>query len=136
VASTDCAFCSIAAGPSHANVVDEDAHTVCFLHPQPATRGHALVIPRRHSEDLYAVEGADLAHVILAAQRLALRFCDRLEADGINLINACRPAAWQTVFHFHMHVVPRYAGDELVPPWMPQAGDPAELEALAATLRG
>jgi len=116
--------------------VDEDAHTVCFLHPQPATRGHALVIPRRHSEDLYTVEGADLAHVILAAQRLAARARERLGADGVTLMNSCGAAAWQTVFHFHMHVIPRYADDPLRLPWTPAPGDMDEIAATGALLRG
>jgi histidine triad (HIT) family protein len=100
----------------------------------PATRGHCLVIPRAHATDLTDVPAADLAACAAAAQELARRALDRLGADGVNLINSCRPAAWQTVFHFHVHVIPRYAGDPLVLPWRPAPGDDAEIEAAAAAL--
>ena len=71
----------------------------------------------------------------LAAQRLAKRAKDVLGADGVNLINSCGAAAWQTVFHFHMHVVPRYDDDPLELPWTPAPGDSDEIKAAAAELR-
>ena len=69
------------------------------------------------------------------AQQLAVRALERLDADGVNLFNSCGAAAWQTVFHFHVHVIPRYADDPLRLPWIPAPGDPAEIEAAANTLR-
>jgi histidine triad (HIT) family protein len=101
----------------------------------PATRGHALVVPREHSRDLLQVPDEDLTACAAAARRLAGRASERLGAAGVNLLNSCGPAAWQTVFHFHVHVIPRYAGDPLVLPWTPAAGDPAEIARAAATLR-
>ena len=77
----------------------------------------------------------DLAAVAAAAKRQALRVRDRLGADGVNLINSCGAAAWQTVFHFHMHVIPRYEGDPLKLPWIPASGDMDEIAAVAAELR-
>ena len=71
----------------------------------------------------------------VAAQRLAGGRCERLGADGVNLINSCGAAAWQTVFHFHMHVIPRYEGDPLRLPWVPGPGDADEIAAAAAELR-
>jgi histidine triad (HIT) family protein len=102
----------------------------------PATRGHALVIPRAHSADLLSVEPEDLRAVALAAQRLAACAKARLRADGVNLLNSCGRAAWQTVFHFHVHVIPRYEGDPLRLPWVPGAGDPAAIAAAAQELTG
>jgi histidine triad (HIT) family protein len=136
MSESDCTFCSILRGEREAAIVDEDEHTVAFMYADPATRGHALVIPRRHFEDLYSVNPEDLAHTARAAQRLALRMRERLAADGVNLINACRPAAWQLVFHFHLHVVPRYTGDPVTLPWTPAPGDPGEIAAAAGVLRG
>jgi histidine triad (HIT) family protein len=133
--ASDCTYCSILRGETPAAIVDEDEHTFAFLYADPATRGHTLVVPRRHSEDLYTVDPDDLAHTARAAQRVAATLRDRLGADGVNLLNACRPAAWQAVFHFHLHVVPRYAGDPLTLPWTPSPGDPQELAATAAALR-
>ena len=67
---------------------------------------------------------------------MAQRAKDRLSADGVNLINSCGALAWQTVFHFHMHVIPRYADDPLRLPWIPAQGDPDEIAAVAARLTG
>jgi histidine triad (HIT) family protein len=102
----------------------------------PATRGHALVIPRAHSVDLLSIGEQDLQAVILAARRLAARAKERLGADGVNLINSCGAAAWQTVFHFHVHVIPRYEGDPLQLPWVPSPGDQDEIAAVAQELGG
>jgi histidine triad (HIT) family protein len=102
----------------------------------PATRGHALVIPRSHATDLLSVEREDLSAVALAAQRLAARMKERLGADGVNLLNSCGAAAWQTVFHFHVHVIPRYEDDPLRLPWIPSEGDRAQIEAAAQELSG
>ncbi|HSS40198.1 MAG TPA: HIT family protein, partial [Polyangia bacterium] len=89
-----------------------------------------------HSQDLHAIEAIDLQACAIAAQRLAVRARERLGADGVNLINSCGSAAWQTVFHFHLHVVPRYVGDPLELPWVPAPGDMDEIAAAAARLRG
>lgn len=131
----DCVFCKIIAGELPGQIVDEDELTVAFMDIAPATRGHALVVPRRHSRNLLEVGREDLAATILAAQRLAGRATERLGADGVNLLNSCGSAAWQTVYHFHVHVIPRYDGDPLRLPWIPSPGDPDEIAAAAEQLR-
>jgi histidine triad (HIT) family protein len=136
MADPECIFCKILAGEIPATIVDEDERTIAFMDIAPATRGHALVIPRAHSADLLSVEAEDLRAVALAAQRLAARAKARLRADGVNLLNSCGRAAWQTVFHFHVHVIPRYEGDPLRLPWVPAAGDPAAIAAAAQELAG
>jgi histidine triad (HIT) family protein len=132
----DCLFCKIAAGDLPSERVQEDEHTVAFMDINPWTRGHALVIPRNHSPNLYEVGEDDLRHTSSAAKRLALRMRERLRCDGVNLLNASEPAAWQTVFHFHIHVIPRYQDDPLQLPVQPQQAEPAELAEVAAELRG
>src|SRR2546426_10820509 len=102
-----CIFCRILAGELPATIVDEDERTIAFMDIAPATRGHALVIPRAHTADLLSVDREDLEAVIAASQRLAGRIKERLGADGVNLVNSCGAAAWQTAFHYHMHVIPR-----------------------------
>ncbi len=102
-----------------ATIVAEDERTVAFMDINPATRGHALVVPRAHAQDLLSIDSDDLREVIVAAQRLAGRAMERLGAAGVNLINSCGAAAWQTVFHLHVHVIPRYEGDPLQLPWRP-----------------
>jgi histidine triad (HIT) family protein len=131
----DCIFCKIVAGEMPAEVVQEDEHTLAFMDINPWTRGHALVIPRNHSKDLLEIADEDLAHTASAAKRLAARMTERLDADGVNLLNACGPAAWQTVFHFHIHVIPRYEDDPLQLPTRPQEADKDELAAVAGELR-
>ena len=131
----DCIFCKIVAGEVPSQIVAEDELTISFMDISPATRGHALVIPRRHARDLLEVGNEDLTAVALAAKRLAERARDRLDADGVNLLNSCGAQAWQTVFHFHVHVIPRYAGDPLKLPWVPTPGDPNDIAAAAADLR-
>jgi len=131
----DCIFCAIVAGEVPGQIVDSDEHTVAFMDINPATPGHALVVPRNHSEDLMDVSDEDLSHTMLAVRRLTRRIDEVLEPDGFNLLNSCRSAAWQTVFHFHVHVIPRYAGDPLKLPWVPGPGDPDEIAAVAERLR-
>jgi histidine triad (HIT) family protein len=130
----DCLFCKIVAGELSATRVHEDERTVAFLDINPATRGHLLVIPRAHSGDLYEIGADDLSACVATARAMAVRVRDRLGADGVNLLNSCGRAAWQTVFHFHIHVIPRYEGDPLRLPWMPEPGDRQEIEAAAAAL--
>jgi histidine triad (HIT) family protein len=132
----DCIFCKIVASEIPAQRVDEDEHTIAFMDLNPWTRGHALVIPRAHSRNLYEVGDEDLAHTARAAKRLAVRMRDRLGCDGVNLINSCEPAAWQTVFHLHLHVIPRYDDDPLQLPTHPREADPDELVQVAEELRG
>ncbi len=129
-----CLFCDIVAGRIPATIVDEDERTVAFMDVNPATRGHALVVPRTHVADLHEITTDELAAVMTAAKRLAGRVRDALGADGVNLINSCGEAAWQTVFHFHLHVIPRYADDPLRLPWAPGPGDPDEIAATGAEL--
>ncbi len=131
----DCIFCKIVAGELPAQKLYEDDRTFAFMDIAPATRGHLLVIPKQHARNLLEIDPDDLAAVAKTAQMFAQRASDRLGADGVNLINSCGPAAWQTVFHFHMHVIPRYIDDPLKLPWAPHAGDLDEIAATATELR-
>jgi histidine triad (HIT) family protein len=131
----DCLFCGIVAGKIPSQTVDSDERTMSFMDINPATRGHALVVPKRHSTDLMDVSDEDLTASIAAARRLARRMNEVLKPDGFNVLNASRPAAWQTVFHFHLHVIPRYEDDPLKLPWIPRGGDEDEIAAIAEELR-
>jgi histidine triad (HIT) family protein len=131
---SDCIFCKIVAGELPATIVDEGERAIAFMDIRPATRGHVLVIPRSHAADVHTIDPADLEAVAVMAQGLAKRMKDRLGADGVNLLNSSGAAAWQTVFHFHMHVIPRYQGDPLKLPWIPAAGDMDEIAAAGAEL--
>src|SRR3954447_17785629 len=133
-ADPDCLFCKIVAGDIPATRVYEDERTIAFMDINPGTRGHLLVVPREHAVDLLSVAPEDLAACTRTAQIMAARVSDKLGADGVNLLNSCGAAAWQTVFHFHVHVIPRYVNDPLQLPWQPAPGDRDEIAAGAARL--
>jgi histidine triad (HIT) family protein len=132
----DCIFCKILRGELPAEKVQEDQHTAAFMDINPWTRGHAVVIPKNHSVNLYDVPEEDLAHVVSAAKRLALTMREKLHCDGVNLLQSSERAAWQTIFHLHFHVIPRYDGDPLELPTRPQPADAEQLAEVAAELRG
>jgi histidine triad (HIT) family protein len=132
----DCIFCAIAAGDAPAQVVDSDEHTLAFMDINPFTPGHALVIPRAHAADLTEISDQDLELTTVAAKRLTLKMQETLEPAGFNILNACGAAAWQTVFHFHLHVIPRYEDDPMRLPVIPRGGDMDEIARLAGRIRG
>jgi histidine triad (HIT) family protein len=132
---SDCLFCGIVAGDVPAQIVDSDDHTVAFMDINPATPGHALVVPRAHSADLMEVSDEDLERTTLAARRLAKRMRAALEPAGFNVLNSCGSAAWQTIDHFHLHVIPRYEDDPLQLPWVPGPGEADEIAAVADRIR-
>ncbi|MDP9377001.1 MAG: HIT family protein [Actinomycetota bacterium] len=133
-AQRDCLFCRIAAGEIPATVVHEDERTLAFMDIAPANPGHVLVVPRAHATSLLDIGTGDLAACAEAARKIAARMTERLGAEGINLLNSSGEAAWQTVMHFHLHVIPRYAEDPLRLPWTPQAGDPGDVAKVASKL--
>ena len=130
----DCVLCRIAAGELPAERIAEDERTIAFLDADPATRGHAIVIPRQHAEGLEVIGAEDLEAVARTAQRVAITLRERLGADGVNLIRA--RDADGAVHHLHLHVIPRYHGDGLRLPWVSEPGDRDEIEATARELAG
>lgn len=108
-----CIFCAIAAGDAPARIVHSDDKAVAFLDNNPLTTGHTLVIPRRHVNDLLDASGA-VAEIGAAVEATAALLVDRLGADGINAFQATGQAAGQTVFHLHVHLLPRWSGDDLL----------------------
>jgi histidine triad (HIT) family protein len=135
MSADDCLFCKIVAGEIPAQIVAESDASLAFADINPATRGHTLVIPKQHAADIHEISPSDLAACALLAKDVCARALERLGADGVNLLHSAGAAAWQTVFHFHIHVIPRYAGDPLRLPWTPMPGDPAQIADAAAALR-
>ncbi len=134
MADPDCLFCKIVAGQVPATIVAEDERAIAFMDINPATRGHTLVVPRAHARDVHEIAADDLAAVAALAKVIAVRQLERLGADGVNLLNSNGRAAWQTVLHFHVHVIPRYDGDPLRLPWSPAPGDADDIRAAGAQL--
>ncbi|MEV0493644.1 MULTISPECIES: HIT family protein [Streptomyces] len=132
-----CDFCDIVANPTLARVVYEDAHAVAFFPLAPVTAGHTLVVPRVHAVDLWEMPERtvqQLTHAVLAVGR-TLRAV--LAPDGMNVINSAGRVASQTVFHVHVHLVPRRVGDAMGDFWPPResACDEAALDELANRVR-
>jgi histidine triad (HIT) family protein len=129
----DCIFCAIVAGQIPSTRVYEDERTIAFLDINPGSEGHMVVVPRTHSADIRDVAPADLAAVFATAQKLTARAYEALGCEGVNVINNCGSAAGQTVFHTHVHVIPRYADkgkDRVGHPWVPQSASAESLAAL------
>ncbi|MDQ1395226.1 MAG: histidine triad family protein [Acidimicrobiaceae bacterium] len=135
----NCIFCAIVTGRAPARKVAEDDVVVAFLDIFPLTRGHALVVPKRHCQSLLDAPADDLTGVALMAQRLARVAVapapDGLAAEGVNLLQANGAVAYQTVFHLHVHVLPRYRGDGFKIQLDRRPGEEAELDATAGDYR-
>ncbi|HET6848104.1 MAG TPA: HIT family protein [Gaiellales bacterium] len=127
----DCIFCRIVAGDLPSTRIHEDDRSIVIMDIYPATRGHALVIPRAHARDITDIPDDDLAHCAAVAKQIAGRAVSGLGAQGVTIMQSNGAAAWQTVFHYHVHVIPRYDGDPLVLPWKPEAADPDDVADIS-----
>jgi histidine triad (HIT) family protein len=127
-------FSRIVSGEIPALKIYEDDQTLAFLDINPGSRGHALVISKDEYPDLYSIPPATLAAATRTVQRVALALRAVLQPDGMNIIQNNGAAAGQTVFHYHVHLIPRWEGDHAVGGWQPHSADQAELRALAEQL--
>lgn len=130
-----CVFCGIVRGTLPSHPVHEDDETLAFLDINPAAEGHTLVVPRQHADDLFDIDAEDAAAVMRTVRLVARRIDERLAPDGLTLVQTNRPAGWQDVFHLHVHLVPRWDGDDLARPWVPRPGRPDDLASVAERLR-
>lgn len=132
----DCDFCEIAAGRSPAEIVFEDDDSVAFIPLRPAAVGHALIIPKRHIVDIYELDASAGAPLIEATTRVANAIKRALSPDGMNLISSAGAAATQTVFHLHLHLVPRWTGDHIGDIWPPsEPWSDSATEGVAGVIR-
>jgi len=132
---SDCTFCAIANRTSPARVVYEDERTMAFVDIVPLTRGHTLVIPKVHAENIFDIAADDLAAVARTAHTIAAAAKRAFEPDGLNLFQTNGAVAMQTVFHLHIHVLPRYVDDGFGVVISREVGTEEELEDSAARLR-
>ncbi len=131
----NCIFCKIVAGEIPCFKLHEDDRTLAFMDINPASPGHALVIAKAHHADLYAMPEVLLAACAATAKKVASAVHKALAPDGLNLVQANGPGAAQSVPHFHIHVLPRRRGDELLLNWGLEAGDMDEISALADRIK-
>jgi histidine triad (HIT) family protein len=130
----NCIFCAIVAGTGPAHVIYSDDDAIAFMDINPATDGHALVIPREHVKDLWEISEDGASRVMAATVRVAAQIRDALKPDGVNVMHATGAAAFQTVFHFHLHVIPRYYHDPIKLPWVPRPGDRTKIAEVASKI--
>ena len=134
----DCIFCGIVAGEIPSTTLAQSEGAIAFMDIKPVTPGHALVVPRSHTTDLFDTPAHDLAACVNLAQQIAGRAKDRLGADGVNLLNCSGEAAWQSVFHFHIHVIPRFKDqpgkDAIGLPWESVPSNLDEIERIGHLL--
>ncbi len=132
---SDCIFCKIVSGEVPASTVYEDAHTIAFMDLGQVNPGHVIVAVKPHVENIYGLDDALAAAVFRTASRVARAVKASMQAEGMTLLQANEPAGWQTVFHFHLHVVPRYGGDGLTFTWPVKRPPQQELDRLAQQVR-
>lgn len=132
----DCIFCKIANGEIPSKTLYEDGDFRVILDLGPATKGHALILPKEHADDLFGLPEETAAKVLILAKRVAARMKERLHCDGINLVQNNGAAAGQTVSHFHLHMIPRYEGDGQQINWVPGKCTQEELEAVRREIVG
>ena len=112
----NCIFCQIVSGQAPAEVVYEDERTLAFLDIHPVNTGHTLVIPKAHAQDIYTISLEDAEAVMRSTVLVAQAVKRALKPQGINLLQSNERAAGQAIFHFHMHIIPRWRGDGLITP--------------------
>lgn len=132
---SNCIFCKIANGEIPSSTIYEDEDFRVFLDLGPAARGHALIVPKEHYANIYELDDALCGKIFVLAKKLAVHMTEVLHCDGFNIMQNNGAVAGQTVFHFHLHLIPRYKGDTAGIRWNPGSADPKELQSLAEKLR-
>ena len=126
----DCIFCKIANGEIPTNTIFENEDFRVILDVGPATRGHALVLPKKHYADIYEIPEDVLAEAVKVGKKVATFLKDKLGCDGMNLVQNNGEAAGQTVMHYHLHIIPRYKDDGQHILWKPTSPSAEELEEI------
>ena len=132
----NCIFCKIANGEIPSTTLYEDEDFRVILDLGPATRGHALLLPKNHFANLFELDDETAQKVILVAKKMAGKMKDALGADGFNLVQNNGEAAGQTVFHFHMHLIPRYENDNAGILWEPGETTPEDMAEVKRLVDG
>jgi len=131
----DCIFCKIANGVIPTNSIYEDDKFRVILDLSPATKGHALILPKEHFANIYELPEEWAAQVMVLAKKMAMTMTEKLKCDGLNLVQNNGEAAGQTVMHFHLHLIPRYENDNQHILWKPTKPSAEELSEVCALLK-
>ena len=131
----NCIFCKIANGEIPSKTLYEDEQFRVILDLGPATKGHALILPKSHYKNLYELPDATAADVMKLAKKMAAQMTEKLGCDGFNLVQNNNEVAGQTVFHFHVHIIPRYENGPAMVTWEPGKAEPEDLEKISSMLK-
>ncbi len=132
----NCIFCKIASGEIPSNTLYEDESFRVILDNGPATKGHALVLPKEHYANLFEIPDDVLAGAVKVAKKVSLTMKEKLACDGLNLVQNNGETAGQTVMHFHLHIIPRYEGDGQHILWKPTSPSAEELAQIRDVITG
>ena len=130
----DCIFCKLANGIIPTNSIYEDDDFKVILDLGPATKGHALILPKEHSDDIYDLPEETAARVMVLAKKLAIKMTDKLKCDGFNIVQNNKETAGQTVMHYHLHLIPRYKDDNQRILWNPTSPSEEEIAKVKELL--
>ncbi len=130
----DCLFCKIGAGEIPSTTIYEDDDFRVFFDVSPASKGHCLIVPKEHFDDVFALDEPTASKLFVLASKVARSMKKELNLEGLNIVQNNGTIAGQTVFHFHMHMIPRYAGDTVNVKWIPGEADTNELQELAKSI--
>ena len=126
----NCIFCRIANGEIPAATLYEDENFRVILDLGPASKGHALILPKSHAANIYELSDEMAAKAMILAKKMATAMTAALKCDGFNIVQNNGEGAGQTVFHFHMHLIPRYKGDQVGITWKPGELSDADKEEI------
>ncbi len=131
----DCIFCKIVAGVIPCFKIYEDEHTLAFMDINPVNPGHCLVVPKNHAPNLFESDDADLASTMAVVRKISRAVQKALNPYGLNLLQANGPGAAQSVFHLHLHIIPRERDDDLRMNWGLKSGNKDEIAAIAEKIK-
>lgn len=131
----DCIFCKLANGDIPTNVIYEDDTFTVIMDASPATKGHSLILPKDHYANIYELDDEVAGKAFKLAKKLVKEMTEKLKCDGFNIVQNNGEVAGQTVFHFHMHLIPRYKNDNQVIGWEPHDKTPEEQAAVYEILK-
>jgi histidine triad (HIT) family protein len=127
---SSCIFCRIVGGSESAHIVYQDSSAIAFFPLAPVSEGHTLVVPRVHARTLLDIDPASAGALMVAATNVARILQRALQPEGLTMFQTNEKAGWQSVFHVHLHLVPRWANDKLVQPWTVKSSEVGDLDSL------
>lgn len=131
---SNCIFCKITTGDIPSSTIYEDNYFKVILDISPASKGHAIIIPKKHAENIFELDETYASKIFVVAKKVAKAMKEELNCDGFNILQNNGEVAGQSVFHFHMHLIPRYKGDNITIKWCLGKYEGEDLTNLASAI--